>query len=689
MRNAHDLSRPFRIDPAYSIAEDRPSPRGLSICTPPTPGGARWLYHWGELESHILARMRHEAYAHLQVAHPGRFRGFHSVLHARKTFALSKLPRRAVCRVYACGTVLMRLNGKVLLRTTGGVTPKPYVVDLTPLLTRGENRLVARVHAPSEPPTLLIEGRTVQTDESWEVCVDEFHWESPVCHPVAGHARFPHQERMPTMTLKPVSREGDTFDFGVQLLGRAEVDFSGPVRRAAFWPGESVAEARSTSLTSREQVIATVPAGRNRFASEAEMALRYLRVESAGPGKVAEARVAASFHPCRYCGAFACSDDLLNRIWMSAAYTLRLCMREFFIDGPKRDRLPWAGDLYLGLQCNAYSFAERGVVERSLTVLYGEDPRLCDVSGIIDYSLWWAIALRDYVACFGDLRYLARARPLLLRLLEALESHEDADGFLTKAEGAWLFIDWAEIDKTGVSSCLQWVYVMGLEAAGEALAWSGDADLASRYRRKAEALRLRARQRFWAPSRRCFVDGATGGKRSGHVSRHANFLAVLAGAAPLAEVMHLLRDDGLPAVGTPYMMALELRALARGGEKHFMLDRIRRYWGQMLDLGATTFWEGHDEARQGDAHYGFYGRPFGKSLCHAWSAGPVFLLSGELLGLRPLAPGWRRASFAPDAAGLDWLAATVPTPQGDIRVEIDRGRTRIRAPKGMEVVVGG
>ena len=46
----------------------------------------------------------------------------------------------------------------------------------------------------------------------------------------------------------------------------------------------------------------------------------------------------------------------------------------------------------------------------------------------------------------------------------------------------------------------------------------------------------------------------------------------------------------------------------------------------MLDAGATSFWEGFDANEKGDEMLRFYGRPYGKSLCHAWSSAPVFLL---------------------------------------------------------------
>ena len=47
-----------------------------------------------------------------------------------------------------------------------------------------------------------------------------------------------------------------------------------------------------------------------------------------------------------YIGSFSCSDEKLNRIWDTAAYTAHLNMQEYLWDGIKRDRLVWIGDLH-------------------------------------------------------------------------------------------------------------------------------------------------------------------------------------------------------------------------------------------------------------------------------------------------------------------------------------------------------
>ena len=65
-----------------------------------------------------------------------------------------------------------------------------------------------------------------------------------------------------------------------------------------------------------------------------------------------------------------------------------------------------------------------------------------------------------------------------------------------------------------------------------------------------------------------------------------------------------------------------------------VLDTILSYWGGMLALGADTFWEEYDPQKPLEQQYEMYGDPFGKSMCHAWSASPIYLIGKYFLGLR-------------------------------------------------------
>jgi hypothetical protein len=118
------------------------------------------------------------------------------------------------------------------------------------------------------------------------------------------------------------------------------------------------------------------------------------------------------------------------------------------------------------------------------------------------------------------------------------------------------------------------------------------------------------------------------------------------------------------------------------GEQKHVLRQIKDYWGGMLSRGATSFWEKYDPKEKGVQDYAMYGRPFGRSLCHAWGASPLYLLGKYYLGVRPLSSGYATYSVEPVLGGLQWMEGAVPTPHGNIKVYCSRGRIQVHAVAG-------
>ena len=132
-----------------------------------------------------------------------------------------------------------------------------------------------------------------------------------------------------------------------------------------------------------------------------------------------------------------------------------------------------------------------------------------------------------------------------------------------------------------------------------------------------------------------------------------------------------------------------LRARAAAGDYQGAMDCIRQYWGGMLDVGATTFWEDFnldwldnaariDElvpAGKKDIH-GDYGahcyKGFRHSLCHGWAAGPTAWMSEYVLGVQILEPGCKTVKIEPHLGDLKWAEGTFPTPHGLIKVRHDK-----------------
>jgi hypothetical protein len=151
-----------------------------------------------------------------------------------------------------------------------------------------------------------------------------------------------------------------------------------------------------------------------------------------------------------------------------------------------------------------------------------------------------------------------------------------------------------------------------------------------------------------------------------------------------------------------------LQARAMACDYQGAMDCIRQYWGAMLDLGATTFWEDFDldwtanagridelvPAGKKDIHgdFGNYCyKGFRHSLCHGWASGPTAWLSEHVLGVQVVEPGCNVVRIEPHLADLDWAEGTFPTPMGVIKIRHEKRedgsiQSSIEAPAGVKIL---
>lgn len=387
--------------------------------------------------------------------------------------------------------------------------------------------------------------------------------------------------------------------------------------------------------------------------------------------------------------AFRSGDPLLDRIWSVAEHTFRLCSGVFFIDGVKRDKWIWSGDAYQSLFVNRYLLADPDIERRTLLALRGNDPMTGHINTIMDYSLLWALGVKEHFDAYGDVEFLELIWPKVLSLLAFCGERLDGRGFLTAREGDWVFIDWAELDKDGPFGAEQMLLCACWQAAAElsrALGRDGSA-----YQARRDALAAQIDACYWDGELGAYVDSFTSGRR--HVSRQTNLLAVRFGIADREKrgliLKNVLDNPAAPPIATPYFNFFQLDVLADCGRLDEVMKRLRSYWGGMLDRGAVTFWEEFDPAVTGTAQYDMYGDRFGKSLCHAWSASPIYLLSRYFVGLRREGGGFAAEPRLEYLPGLD---CTLPVDGGagfvSLRVDGASLTARTNRPGGALVLNG-
>jgi hypothetical protein len=237
------------------------------------------------------------------------------------------------------------------------------------------------------------------------------------------------------------------------------------------------------------------------------------------------------------------------------------------------------------------------------------------------------------------------------------------------------------MDKTGAVCAEQMLLAESLKATwacGELLG-TGEMCYWERY----NELKKQIKELYWDDERGAYIDSFESGKRN--ITRHANIFALLWDYADSEQresiIVNVLTNDAVPKISTPYFKFYELEVMCNIGRLEDVSKQIQDYWGGMLELGATTFWEEYDPAVTGLERYGMYGDRYGKSLCHAWGASPIYLLGRYYLGVYPTAAGYDSFVVEPQLGGLEWIKGSVPVNEGTVFVELTQEALEVLSDK--------
>lgn len=493
-------------------------------------------------------------------------------------------------------------------------------------------------------------------------------------------------------------------DFGKELYGGIEIaaGIRGEKKplKVRIRLGESVSEAMSNAIdnsvpgmnsatndhslrdyTLELPWLGTIEVGNSGF--------RFVRIDLLDKGielPLRSVRATFRYRDIPYLGSFKCDNERLNKIWETGAYTVHLNMQEYVWDGIKRDRLVWLGDIHPEIMTISTVFGDQEVVKKSLDFGRDTTPLPGWMNGISSYSLWWVIAHRDLYLYHGDLNYLKQQQPYLSALIRQIVEKIGPDGKENLDGGR--FLDWPTAgNKDPIHSGLQSLTVMAMKAAKDIAGWLHDTEINKLSAKTIETL----------------------GKHlpADHGNKQAVALLALSGILSPAKASSVILKNGANDFATFYGYYM-LEALAKDGKYREAMNIISDYWGAMLDLGATTFWENFnyeerlnatpidqlpDPSRfdihaDGGAHCYIGLRA---SLCHGWASGPTAWLTAHVLGIQVVEPGAKVIRIQPNLGDLSFAEGAFPTPYGIVKVKHVKQpngqiKSEINAPKEIKVL---
>ena len=488
------------------------------------------------------------------------------------------------------------------------------------------------------------------------------------------------------------------FDFGTEFAGGISVAvryFEAGEKNATIRTvfGESVAEAMAKSgeknfvndhsmrdITGEYGFMSTFRVGQTGF--------RFAKIEALDADiEILSVKGVFEYRDIQYIGEFFCSDKRLEDIWNVGAYTVHLNMQDYLWDGIKRDRLVWIGDMHPEMLTICSVFGSNECVTKSMDHVRSITPYTEWMNGHLSYSMWWVLLQHDWYFQNGDAAYLEENREYLFNLLERTALLIDENGGF--GYDGCMFVDWSSkgtpYAETGVIATL----ALALKNGAERARMLRNIPLAEKC--------IKAYNRI--DRSKLNYDG----------NKQIAALVAISGLETAekinSEVLSKAPLDGLSTFIGGYV----LQARAEAGDMDGALEIIRKYWGAMLDFGATTFWEDFDLSWTENASpidklvpegkkdiHGDFGRfcyqQFRHSLCHGWASGPTWFLTRYALGVRVLEPGCRKLLIKPCLSNLDYVKGKYPTPYGAVAIEHTKDasgkiNTVFDAPKEVEIEI--
>ena len=378
-----------------------------------------------------------------------------------------------------------------------------------------------------------------------------------------------------------------------------------------------------------------------------------------------------------FCGDFKCDDEFLNSLWQKSLRTLYVTMRDNFMDCPDRERAQWWGDVtsemimtMYSMDSNSYLLYQKGV--ESMLAHTDESDVLQTVVPISgDYfelpvqQLAGIVGFLTYYEYTGDVAFLEKVYDASLDYLKLWEIGEN--GLVVHREGSWDWADWGnKADMTAIENA--WVYYAFCAAEEMAEILGRTEDIAFINSRKSSI--ANGYESLWTED----------GFKSKDVRKpddRANALAVLSGLAQKEQYDTITNVLTTTKNSSPYMEYYVLEALCEMGEYEAANSRMKERYSGMMGEDYSTLWEFWDSWRG--------------TKNHAWSGGPLVIMSKHFAGITPLKAGYEKVEIKPQYTLSDSMSCTVPSVKGLITLDYEKTSEdyviNLTLPQGMKAVL--
>ena len=668
---------------------------------------SRYMWYPGQLAAFYqqqCARISKERC--VNVGYPGKFFAKNNHAWFRKEVRLKK--ESSLCWE-GPSDIILYINGV-----------KQSVSGKQVILPVGRSSLLFEVTTDDSLPCIILKGAGLENPDEWQVSMDKEHWtipESAVMYNKPGvlpdapqdmTARIKPSQILPMRNAEMQGKDG----ISIGKNGYVLIDFFhleiGTLTFQAKGKGTitvRVGETPEEALERDDKKLEQYPLAPVTLSEEGgtitlpERALRYVSLECDKGAEITSLRFDASLWPVEHQMQFETDDDYVNNLFKMSSATLHTSMHRFYLDGVKRDFLPWSMDALVSTLAGDYLFGDQQVSKNGISIaLMPLDPQKSDI-GIPDYPLHALFGLKQNYLRFGDLTTSLQYKDRIIQLLDFYASIVDENGFVHGNYGDRQFgytPGWSTYNgpaRKGVAAYAQiMLYYNYVTGAYFADLWKESA-LADRYRKLARNLKKKIFEHFWDNDRKVFINGTmndnvTVDKR---ISHHAQYWGILADIFPEEHYDNLF-ENVLPNLPNYYEVVsyekgYEFLAYAKAGRIKELWDHIYGVFGDWMDQGHTRFPENFMMNASRARQLVFYNRPYGLSLCHGANGVPVVVgaLNG-LIGFSQSSMKTNEYTIKPELLHLKWIHSRIPVKEGYIVLKLNaEGESTIDIPAGCTV----
>lgn len=662
---------------------------------------AQYIWYPGQLSAHLQQiRLKESTARCLNVGYPGNFYKPLNHTSFQKEFNLSS---ETTLQWISTGNTKAYINNNV-------------VNSSSTLLPKGKSVVRFEVNTQDYLPAIKVIFNNQPDIKDWKVSLDEKDWNLAETSTVFGtNGKLPLDDPETLVQIDPVtylplrnatvkdknitiSKNGYVLiDFFHLEMGKVSFTVKGTGKLTAY-VGESPEETlnENTKFFEQKSIESYNLTGNEMQITLPERAVRYLKLSCGGTCEISSIHFEAKVWPVDFQMSFECSDERINTIWNASVASLHTSTHGFYLDGIKRDYLPWSMDAVLSTFAGDYIFGDEQVSKNSLSVaMLPLNPQKTDL-GIPDYPLHGLIGFNQHYHRYGDFNTILAYRDRIEQLLKLYEMLQDERGFISANVGvSWGFVPgWATKmgpDKKGTPTYAQimlyYNYKIGADFCGK---W-GDRKAAEHYKTKADFLKKNILSHFWNEEKGMFINGyAKDGKLDKGISHHAQYWAVLADIFPQKHLNSLFKKvNEIPQYReyVSYEKGYEFLAYSKARNVREMWNFLFDVFGDWLNQGHSRFPENFSYKKSKDEQLVFYNRPYGLSLCHGANGAPGIIAALHGIGgFSQSDKELNHYTINPDLMDLEWANISFPVKEGKIILKLTKnGKKQIEIPAGCKV----